>query len=67
MKRCLRNMNLKNQTLTLKITSEDSVFDGVPDSENVNFEETQPLVAQTLKLQKLRKGFLCDQPLKSEV
>lgn len=58
---------LEDQTLALKITYEDSSSDGDPDSEEVNSEESHPLVTQTLKFQKPRSGLWCDQPLKSEV
>lgn len=45
----------KDQTLSMM---EDS------DSKEVNSEESQPLVIQTLKLQKPKSGLLSDSPLK---
>lgn len=46
----------EDQTLALKITSEDSTSDRVPDTKKVNSKESQSLVTQTLKLQKPRSG-----------
>ena len=52
----LEESKSEDQTMALKITYEDSGSNGDPDSEEVNYEEIQPLVTQTLKLQKPRSG-----------
>lgn len=44
------------QTLVLKITSKDYDSYGDPCYEEVNSKESQPLVTQTLKLLKPRRG-----------
>lgn len=52
----LEEFESEDQTLALKITSEDSASDRDPNYEEVNSKESQPLVIQTLKLQKSRRG-----------
>lgn len=49
-KEMLKEFEFEDHTLPLKITSKDSTSDGDPDSKEVNSEESQPLVTQTLKL-----------------
>ena len=51
----LEQYELEDPTMTLNITYEHSSSDGNPDSEEVNSEESQPLVTQTLMLQKEKR------------
>lgn len=46
----------EDHNMTLKITPEDFASDGYLDSKEVNYEERQPLMTQTMKLQKTRSG-----------
>lgn len=50
----IEEVEFEDQTLALKITFEDSAFDGDLDSGEVKSEDSQPLMIHTLKLQKPR-------------